>query len=606
MDFHHSTSLTVYLLSILGYCAGQDALPSGPVNGTLGGNVIFKTTINPTTLFAISWTFGEPPVSVVDFVSSAGSVIGVGYVGRISLDNSTGSLELRKLTLIDSGTYRVSLRTADVIQVGSTSLIVYETISNVTLRANVIDLMELNDTVIFSCSVSSGSSPFSYRWLNGSSEVTARYGIQLGDGGRTLTIANVTRYDQGPYRCIVSNPVSSKPSQNLTLIISYGPENTTMKVTPLDVLYGSGSNLTLSCSAESSPSAQFQWLLNGTLLSNNGPELRLENIQANQSGSYSCWAHNTRTLRYQISEPSDITVLEPISGANITTTPNSSIIEGGSVNLTCDASGAIITREWMKDGHPLSAGGNIIISEDKRVLSINPVKRTDSGEYRCRVSNPISTANAKHGLIVNYGPDGMEIMGPSEIEVGQKITLTCSADSIPTSSYTWVLNGTEIPGHSPEFTKEKSEYSDSGDYTCTATNNVTGNKTSVVHKLSVKTEGSLSQGLSAGAIAGIVIGVLLVLGVAVGVAVYFMKIKGFFKKESSRSVGNTGKSSANGGGPGGNQDLNYADITQFQKRDGGSVQLGNLGTSSTEYAQVRVNNRPGQPAEPPTYKSHHS
>ncbi|XP_038850726.1 carcinoembryonic antigen-related cell adhesion molecule 1-like isoform X14 [Salvelinus namaycush] len=469
MDFHHSTSLTVYLLSILGYCAGQDALPSGPVNGTLGGNVIFKTTINPTTLFAISWTFGEPPVSVVDFVSSAGSVIGVGYVGRISLDNSTGSLELRKLTLIDSGTYRVSLRTADVIQVGSTSLIVYETISNVTLRANVIDLMELNDTVIFSCSVSSGSSPFSYRWLNGSSEVTARYGIQLGDGGRTLTIANVTRYDQGPYRCIVSNPVSSKPSQNLTLIISYGPENTTMKVTPLDVLYGSGSNLTLSCSAESSPSAQFQWLLNGTLLSNNGPELRLENIQANQSGSYSCWAHNTRTLRYQISEPSDITVLEPISGANITTTPNSSIIEGGSVNLTCDASGAIITREWMKDGHPLSAGGNIIISEDKRVLSINPVKRTDSGEYRCRVSNPISTANAKHGLIVN-----------------------------------------------------------------------------------------------------------------------------------------SGKSSANGGGPGGNQDLNYADITQFQKRDGGSVQLGNLGTSSTEYAQVRVNNRPGQPAEPPTYKSHHS
>ncbi|KAK6326685.1 hypothetical protein J4Q44_G00023300 [Coregonus suidteri] len=64
--------------------------------------------------------------------------------------------------------------------------------------------------------------------------------------------------------------------------------------------------------------------------------------------------------------------------------------------------------------------------------------------------------------------------------------------------------------------------------------------------------------------------------------------------------------SANGGGPGGNQELNYADITQFQKRDGGSVQLGNLGTSSTEYAQVRVNNRPGQPAKPPTYQAHQS
>ncbi|KAK6309275.1 hypothetical protein J4Q44_G00207380 [Coregonus suidteri] len=42
----------------------------------------------------------------------------------------------------------------------------------------------------------------------------------------------------------------------------------------------------------------------------------------------------------------------------------------------------------MKAGQLLSAGDNIIISEDKRVLSINPVKRTDSGEYLCRVRNP--------------------------------------------------------------------------------------------------------------------------------------------------------------------------------------------------------------------------
>ncbi|KAK6291207.1 hypothetical protein J4Q44_G00383960 [Coregonus suidteri] len=127
-----------------------------------------------------------------------------------------------------------------------------------------------------------------------------------------------------------------------------------------------------------------------------GPELRLENIQANQSGSYSCCAHNTRTLRYQTSEPSDITVLEPISVATITTYPNPPIIEGSSVTSTCDASGSITTREWMKDGQLLSAGGNVIISEDNRVLSINPVKRTDSGQYLCRVSNPISTADAKN------------------------------------------------------------------------------------------------------------------------------------------------------------------------------------------------------------------
>ncbi|XP_045574669.1 carcinoembryonic antigen-related cell adhesion molecule 2-like [Salmo salar] len=288
--------------------------------------------------------------------------------------------------------------------------------------------------------------------------------INLDRSSGSLELMNLDLTDSGQYTVTILTPEAVSVEENTKLEVYDGPENAAMKVIPSDVHYETGSNLNLSCSAESSPPAQFQWALNGTLLSNKGPELRLGNIQINQSGSYSCWAHNTRTLRYQTSEPSDITVLEPISGAIITTSPNPPIIEGNSVNLTCDASGSIITREWMKDGQLLSAGGNLIISEDKRVLSINPVKRTDSGEYLCRVSNPVSTADAKHILIV-------------------------------------------------------------------------------------KSEGFLTPGLSAGAIAGIVIGVLLVVGVAVGVAVYFMKKKGFFKKESSsgRSVDNTGKSSASRG-----------------------------------------------------------
>ncbi|XP_029592744.1 carcinoembryonic antigen-related cell adhesion molecule 1 isoform X1 [Salmo trutta] len=331
--------LTMAILSV--YCAGLEVLPPGPVNGTLGGNVFFKTTINPTTLSAIVWTFGDPPVIIVDFLSSEGPVTGEGYVGRISLDNSTGSLELLKLTIADNGEYRVILRESDLMYLSNTSLNVYET----------------------------------------------------------------------------------------------------------------------------------------------------------------------------------------VSGASITITPNPPIIEGGSVTLTCDAAGFNITREWMKDGHPVSSGDNIILSEDKRVLSIK--KRTDSGEYLCRVSNHVSSENASDTVNVIYGPDGMEIKDPTEIEVGQKFTLTCSADSNPPASYTWMHNETEIPGHSPEFTKEKSEYSDSGEYSCTATNDVTGNKTSVVHKLSVKAEGSLTpDGLSVVVITGIVIIVLLVVEVAVSVAVYFMKKNG--------------------------------------------------------------------------------
>ncbi|XP_029600942.1 uncharacterized protein LOC115184092 [Salmo trutta] len=201
--------------------------------------------------------------------------------------------------------------------------------------------------------------------------------------------------------------------------------------------------------------------------------------------------------------------------------------------------------------------------------------------------------------------------------IGGSVTFN-RASAQPFTTLQWKVNGTTIilnyisstgtlkpeDGYRDRINLDRSSGSlelmnlvltDSGQYTVTI---LTPEAVSVAEKtkLEVYAEGFLTPGLSAGAIAGIVIGVLLVVGVAVGVAVYFMKKKGFFKKESSsgRSVDNTGKSPANGGGPGGNQELNYADITQFQKKDGGSVQLGNLGTSSTEYAQVRVNNRPSQ------------
>ncbi|XP_021479415.2 carcinoembryonic antigen-related cell adhesion molecule 1 isoform X2 [Oncorhynchus mykiss] len=489
---------------VVGLCYGKGLLPAESMVGEVTHNVTFTIVNPPNAAFrTVAWTANG--TNVITSGGGTADAIGTGYVGRITLNSTTGSLELRNLVLSDTGEYAVSISTIGKPDEGTTTLRVYAPVSKMTITANNIDLVEFNSSVSLSCS-SSGSS-LSYRWLNGSSEFTASDGVQLDDGNSTLTIVRVTRYDQGPFWCIVSNPINSD-SESITLTISYGPENIKLKVTPLDVLYGSGSDLTLSCSAESSPPAQFQWALNGELLSNQGPVLKLENIQASQSGRYSCWAHNTRTLRYQTSEPSDITVLERISSAKLTISPNPPIIEGGSVTLTCDASGSISNRDWMKDGQPLSPSERIIFSEDNKTVSISPLNLTDSGIFLCHLANLVSNVNASYNLAVSL-------------------------------------------------------------------------------------KGSTQGGPNVGAIVGGSLGAVAVVTV-IGV-VAAMK-KGYFKKITSggRTVGNS-ESSTNGGGKGGNQELNYADITQFQKRDGGSVQLGNLGISSTEYAQVRVNNRPGQP-----------
>lgn len=65
-------------------------------------------------------------------------------------------------------------------------------------------------------------------------------------------------------------------------------------ISPPDSHYHPGANLSLSCHAASNPPAQFSWAING------GPqqptqELFIPNISANDSGSYTCLAHNPDT-----------------------------------------------------------------------------------------------------------------------------------------------------------------------------------------------------------------------------------------------------------------------------------------------------------------------
>ncbi|KAM6936745.1 cell adhesion molecule CEACAM1-like [Lycodopsis pacificus] len=385
--------LCAVAVTFTGLTKGAGVLPDGPLTKAVGETVMFTTTLTPseTPFRLMFWKFGANNIITFNTIN----ITAPEYEGRITLFMSTGSLELRNLTPDDSGEYSVSIFQAEGLPVeGKTRLDVHVRVSDVMVTASSTDLVE-DSSVRLSCS-SSGSS-LSFLWFNGSSEVTAGDRVQLTDGGSTLTV-NVTRYDQGPYRCQVSNPVSSATSGPIYLIISYGPDDITLKISPSQEYYEEGSDITLTCSADSRPVAHYTWFLNGTLLSDTGPELRLMNIQESESGNYSCQAFNSRTMRTITSQPAAISVLKRISGASITSKTNPSI-EGKSFNLSCDAAGSVFTREWKKDGLTLTPDDNMALY-DNRVLSFTSLSKKDTGYYLCHVSNPLSHDEATYTMVV--------------------------------------------------------------------------------------------------------------------------------------------------------------------------------------------------------------
>ncbi|XP_053481111.1 carcinoembryonic antigen-related cell adhesion molecule 5-like isoform X3 [Ictalurus furcatus] len=521
MDLH-AVCCSLLLLSCTGVCFGQELLLPEIINTAVGENVVITPIRIPDPPHAfIIWRCNE---TFIVIGSASGIIIQPPYTHRVILDPTTLALELRSLTESDTGRYSLIVATLTTPFKGETSLQVFGPPSNVIIVPSKTELVEFRSTVSLVCSASGSS--LTFIWLNGSSEVTAGERVQLTDNNSSLTITSVIRYDTGPYQCEASNIINKAMSPPLKLTIYYVPENVAVEADPVEPFYSSGSNLILTCSAESNPAAEFQWAVNGTELGEMGQELRLSNIQSSQSGNYTCMAHNNQSLNYSKSEPISVTVLETISGAALTGPTDDLIEDVSSATLTCNVSGTIYSAEWMKDNRKLSASGNITFSNDSRSVMISPVRRRDSGEYKCTFSNPISSDTATYRMTVNFGPDNVKIDGPFAVEEGNKLTLSCRTESTPNASYKWMFNGTLPEVNTAVFTVEQVTFMHTGNYTCMASNPVTGRNASASHVLEVKEKGSMGGGrdsLSAQAITGIGSGVLLGVAGIAGLIFYFIK-----------------------------------------------------------------------------------
>uniref|UniRef100_A0A672MX00 Ig-like domain-containing protein n=1 Tax=Sinocyclocheilus grahami TaxID=75366 RepID=A0A672MX00_SINGR len=292
--------------------------------------------------------------------------------------------------------------------------------------------------------------------------------------------------------------------------------------------------------------------------------LELWNLRLNDSGIYRLTV--VPSAGGQLTGETSLQVFEIITNVRLIS-PEESLIEGeSSANISSEGTGSITSVQWMKDNSPLSPSNSIIFSSDNRSVSISPVQRSDSGEYQCTYRNPISSETATLSLIINYGPEEVSIKGEDVVDLGARVSLSCSANSKPAASFSWKINGTDTDVTTDTFIIDYTDFTHSGEYICTAWNSVTKRNATQKHALLVKGGGGGGGGLSSGAIAGIVIGVLVAVAGICGLT-----------------------------------DLNYADISHFQKASGERVNLGNKSEFSTEYADVKHGGKSRAP--PPPYGS---
>ncbi|MCJ8728821.1 hypothetical protein PDJAM_G00008510 [Pangasius djambal] len=320
----------------------------------------------------------------------------------------------------------------------------------------------------------------------------------------------------------------------ITLLTGFSQEQNLLPPGPINKEVGANVLFTTISSPE--PVRAIRWQFNGIeVITYNPPEpetmnpnyhgrvslnyssgdLELKGLTMSDSGQYTLILTYQSGLGFQ--DHTLLQVFEPVIVINITS-PEGNLIEYSNATFTCEGNGTISTTVWMKDYKILAPSSSIQFLDDNRTMVISPVKRSDSGNYQCVMSNPVSTSISHYSIVVNYGPD-VRIFGAQTLEEGSDILLLCSPDSVPPAAITWTVKGTSA-GNAPLYVTENSNPSDSGDYKCTCWNNVTGITTSAVQVLTVR---AVSSRLGPGVEAGITLGVTAAVLILVGVIYFLIK-----------------------------------------------------------------------------------
>ncbi|XP_067032626.1 fibroblast growth factor receptor 3-like isoform X6 [Acropora muricata] len=242
----------------------------------------------------------------------------------------------------------------------------------------------------------------------------ARFRANVTDTRAQLTILAVQRSDEGSYKLTILPTGAGSISELVTLVVNFPPRN--IKITGSTTVI-EGGNVNLNCSAKGKPKPRITW----TRLSDNSVvTMPLLNINRHDARDYRCTAENG------VGTPStrSVTIDVQFQPSIIGITGNTSVLEGGNVNLNCSAKGKPKPRiTWTR-----------LYDNSVVTMPLININRHDAGDYRCKAENGVGTPSSGSVTIdVQYAPEGVtlttNLSRKHNVCVGMVANFTCVVEA---------------------------------------------------------------------------------------------------------------------------------------------------------------------------------
>lgn len=305
----------------------------------------------------------------------------------------------------------------------------------------------------------------------------------IGINTNTLTIQNAQLNHQGSYTCTITGTCNTLSTLPAYLTVN---QSTQINTNPISISRCNGDKALFTVIANGN-NLSYQWSYNNTTITGaNSPNLTIENIQATDSGAYTCAVTGTCG-----STPSLPAILKVLQAPLVTIQPiNDTVCEDNTAIFKITTVGENINYQWQKNNINILNTGNYS-GTNTNILTINNVTNYDNGLYQCRLINTCGSQNSNAAFLTVS--DSVKItQQPIDITVlqGNNAYFNITATGI-NNNYQWQKNNqniTDINNYSGTnttlLTINNTSTINQGQYQCIITSNC-GTITSIPAKLYV-------------------------------------------------------------------------------------------------------------------------